>query len=109
LKLLFDENLRARLVRQLADLFSGSEHVADVGLGSASDAEIWEYARGRQFAIASKDDDFEGLALVRGAPPKVILIRAGNTSTSAIRDLLMAAGARLQEFDADPTESLLVL
>ena len=38
--LLFDENLAARLVAELADLYPGSVHVGDQGLASGSDRAI---------------------------------------------------------------------
>jgi predicted nuclease of predicted toxin-antitoxin system len=51
LKLLVDENLAPGLAEQLADLFPGSVHVTAVGLGSTSDAVIWEYAGANQFTF----------------------------------------------------------
>ena len=37
MKLLFDQNLSPKLTGRLADVYPGSEHVADVGLGRALD------------------------------------------------------------------------
>jgi len=48
LKLLLDENLSRRL-------------------HGASDLAIWTAARAGEFVLVSKDDDFQHLALVRGA------------------------------------------
>ncbi|MFL4994526.1 MAG: DUF5615 family PIN-like protein, partial [Microvirga sp.] len=45
-------------------------HVWERGLGPDDEA-IWTFARGNDFAIVSKDSDFYGLSVVRGAPPKV--------------------------------------
>jgi predicted nuclease of predicted toxin-antitoxin system len=45
MKLLFDENLSHKLVRLLEDLFPDSVHVRDVGLKSADDPLVWEYAK----------------------------------------------------------------
>jgi predicted nuclease of predicted toxin-antitoxin system len=47
--LLFDENLGARLVTDLADLYPGCLHVGDRGLAGGSDREIWQYAREHGF------------------------------------------------------------
>lgn len=44
MKRLLDQNLSPRLVNALADLYSGSAHLQDVGLDRASDAEVWTYA-----------------------------------------------------------------
>ena len=59
MKLLFDENLAPRLVASLQDLFPDSGHVRDAGLTSASDAEVWDHAKTRGFAIVSKESDFQ--------------------------------------------------
>jgi len=40
MKLLLDENLSPNLAQLLADLFPGSAHVGDCGLGAASDEEV---------------------------------------------------------------------
>jgi len=40
MKLLFDENLSAQLVRLLNDLFPDSVHVRDVGLKAANDPVV---------------------------------------------------------------------
>ena len=44
MKLLFDHNLSHKLVRRLADVFPGSEHVRNLDLHRADDAEVWEVA-----------------------------------------------------------------
>jgi len=72
-KLLLDENLSPRLVGVLSDLYPGSAHVHQCGLGSADDAAIWDYARRNSFTIESKDSDFEQRSVLSGAPPKIIM------------------------------------
>jgi predicted nuclease of predicted toxin-antitoxin system len=109
LKLLFDENLSSRLVGALADQFPDSSHVNLVGLASATDQEIWAYARDHRFAVISKDDDFRSLSLVNGAPPKVIWLRIGNASTAGIEAFIRSALVKIRTFEISPEESLLVL
>ena len=87
MKLLVDENLAPRLADDLRDLFPGSIHVSAAGLGSASDADIWNYARAHQFTFLTKDKDFASLSITWGAPPKVILLQTGNCSTAEIEGL----------------------
>jgi predicted nuclease of predicted toxin-antitoxin system len=65
-KLLFDENLSAKLVQLLADDFLGSVHVHDVGLGGADDKTIWRYAADKGLLIVSKDSDFHGWSTLYG-------------------------------------------
>lgn len=49
MKLLVDENLSPALARELADLFPGSTHVNEVGLGSTPDEAIWTFAAANEF------------------------------------------------------------
>ena len=72
MKLLFDENLSPRLAEKVGGLWPDCSHVELSGLRRASDETIWKFAQAERFMIVSKDDDFRALALVRGAPPKVI-------------------------------------
>lgn len=78
LKLLFDENLAARLARDLGDTYPGSAHVAQHGLSGANDQAIWEHAATEGFVLVTKDDDFQRLSVLFGPPPKVVWIRLGN-------------------------------
>jgi predicted nuclease of predicted toxin-antitoxin system len=109
LKLLVDENLAPELAQQLADLFPGSIHVASVGLGRTSDADIWEYARANQFTLLTKDKDFVNLSLTLGSPPKVVLLQTGNCSTSQIERIVRSNAVRFSEFDNNSKRSLLLL
>ncbi len=109
MKLLFDQNLSRMLVRRLADEYPESVHVAGVGLDTATDREIWEYAGQTGYVIVSKDSDFRQLSLLFGPPPHVVWLRVGNVSTALIEALLRRSVERLQEFAASDEESLLVL
>lgn len=51
MRLLFDQNLAPRLVRSLADLYSDSLHLRDVGLASADAAAVWDYAKQNALTI----------------------------------------------------------
>jgi predicted nuclease of predicted toxin-antitoxin system len=108
LKLLFDENLAARLVRQLEDLFPGSRHVQTVGLESTSDSAIWEFAKTGELAIVTKDKDFENLSVVWGAPPKTVLLQLGNCSVGGVEDRLRRDAIRIAQFNASD-RALLIL
>lgn len=84
MKLLLDENLSRRIVPFLEASYPGSSQVVLEGLERVDDTEIWQYAKDHGFAIVTKDSDFHELALVRGAPPKVIWLRSGNTSKATV-------------------------
>jgi predicted nuclease of predicted toxin-antitoxin system len=108
-KFLFDENLSPRLVSILAPYWPDSVHVETAGLRGATDETIWRFARDHDFAILSKDDDFASLALVRGAPPKVIWLQIGNAPTSRVVEALKDKALILESFSLDPAEALLTL
>lgn len=109
MKLLYDENLSPRLLRLHEDLHGGSEHVRDARLASASDEEVWRYARRRGLAILSKDSDFHQRSLLQGHPPKVIWVRIGNCSTDEIAQLLRRRSDEVAGFSRNPDASFLVL
>ena len=109
MRLLFDQNVAPRLVEALSDLFPDSTHVRRLGMAEASDREIWVHARDSGFAIVSKDNDFQQMSFVFGAPPKVIWIRRGNCSVAEIEEVLRTNAARVIEFDEDEETSYLVL
>lgn len=109
MKLLLDENLSRRLLGRLTHHFPGSRHVADLGLQGASDLAIWTAARDAEFVLVSKDNDFQHLALVRGAPPKIVILNIGNASTDAIAERLLEQQIVLEAFNADPSSALLVV
>lgn len=109
MKLLFDQNLAARLVHDLADLFPGSAHVRELGMARASDREIWDYAAEAGFVIVSKDNDFQQMSFVFGPPPKVIWIRRGNCSVRDTEDILRSNSARIHGFESDQVAAYLVL
>ena len=109
MKLLLDQNLSHRLVGSFADIFPGSDHIRNIGLGGADDDTVWRHAAREGFVIVSKDSDFHQLSFVRGHPPKVVWIRRGNCSTDDIESLLRQHGSDLVAFETDPDTSFLVL
>jgi predicted nuclease of predicted toxin-antitoxin system len=108
-KLLFDENLSPRLVGALADVYPGSAHVHQCGLGSTDDATIWKYAKDNAFTIVSKDFDFQERSVLLGHPPKIIWLRATNCTSAEIESLLRAAAPVVARFIQEEEESCLVL
>ena len=109
MKLLLDQNLSRRLLRDINTAFPGSQHVADFNLTATGDETVWQFAASQDFIILSKDSDFFHRALLRGHPPKVIHLRVGNCSTQHIENLLMNKTSLIIEFISDPMESVLIL
>ena len=109
MKLLFDHNLSYRLVALLAAYYPGSVHVRDVGLHTAADETVWQYAREHGLAIVSKDVEFHQRSLVFGAPPKVIWVGLGNCSTADVAALLRTHQQELLAFEQNPEAAFLAL
>ena len=109
MSLLIDENLSDRLPRSLQDIFPDSFHVRGVGLESTDDDEIWAYARTQGLAIVTKDKDYFQLSLERGHPPKVVLIRTGNTPAEGVEALIRGNLAEINRFIQDEETALFAL
>ena len=109
MRLLFDENLSHQLVPLLADVFPQSVHVRDVGLKSADDPVVWEYAKGNHLIIVSKDSDLRQRSFVLGHPPKLVWVRLGNCSTSEVERLLRRHFSAIVTFHQDTEASFLAL
>lgn len=89
MKLLLDQNLSRRLLPVLEPYFVGSTHVALLGMDTAEDIQIWNFAREAAFAIVTKDADFVELSLMRGWPPKIIHLDLGNVVNACITECLL--------------------
>ncbi len=59
-----------------------------IGLASAPDNEIWEYAAQHNHIIVTKDVDFSEFGMIWGFPPQVLWIKRGNCSTNIIEMIL---------------------
>ena len=84
-------------------------HVRDAQLKDTSDEQIWLFAANNNYTIVTKDDDFRGMSLLRGAPPKLIWLVVGNTSTAEILRILLAHTTAIEAFVSEPDTSLLTL
>ena len=107
MKLLFDHNLSHKLVRRLADIFPDSTQTQLLGLSTANDSTIWQYANDNSFVVVTLDKDFADLALHRGAPPKIIWLRCGNSTVAEVEHLLRANFEEVQKFNSTAEASLL--
>jgi predicted nuclease of predicted toxin-antitoxin system len=109
LKLLFDENLSPTLPRELADLYPDSGHVLALGLGGATDGAVWARAIADGFVLVTKDEDFQRLSVLRGAPPKVIWVRLGNCATADVIRLLRFRSEQIIAFVDSSSADFLAL
>ena len=60
-RLLFDQNRSPRLIDRLGSQFPDSAHVLTVGMSTASDAQVLEFAAGQDFVVVTKDKEFADL------------------------------------------------
>jgi predicted nuclease of predicted toxin-antitoxin system len=90
IKLLIDENISYRLVKKIADIFPDSQQVKRLGLLGKEDYIVWNYAKKYDFVILTQDDDYAEMSQLLGYPPKVILLKTGNTPTNKVEELLRA-------------------
>ena len=66
MKLLLDQNLSRKLIKQIEDAYPGSCHLTSVLPESSTDREIWLFAEENDFIIVTKDDDFEQRSVLLG-------------------------------------------
>lgn len=109
MKLLFDQNLSPQLVYRLRDCFPDTGHVSALGLATASDLAVWNYARDEGFTIVTKDADFNDAAILRGVPPKIIWVRLGNCTTKDIENTIRLHRNEIADFIDDSASSVLEL
>lgn len=109
MRLLFDNNLSSRLVRLLDNVHPDAVHVEMVGLGRASDDDVWRYARDNDCIIVTKDSDFKDLSILHGFPPRVVWLRIGNCSTAEVESRLRRSHSTISAFESEAMTGLLTL
>lgn len=109
MKLLFDHNISHKLVARVVDIFPDSTQTRLLNLGRTNDPQLWFIAKTHGFVFVSKDRDVAELAVVRGAPPKVIWLRMGNCKTTAIERALRVNLKVIESFVQDPERVVLEL
>jgi len=109
MKLLFDENLAERLARDVADVYPDSTHTLELGLGGATDREIWARAAEDGFVVVTKDEDFHRLSVLLGPPPKVDWIRLGNCATADVERILRSRADAVRAFEGHAEAAFLEL
>lgn len=76
MKLLLDQGLPRSAARELVRLGFDAVHAGDIGMATAADHELAEYARREARTIITLDADFHALlALSNAALPSVVRVR----------------------------------
>ena len=94
----FDQNISFRIVRKLQVEFKDCQHVSDAGLLNATDTEIWNYAKKNDYCIVTFDYDFVDFSILKGIPPKTIILKTGNTKTEQLFSLLTTHKVQIHDF-----------
>ena len=89
MKLLLDENLSSKSLCSLQLSYPESKHVSELGLSSASDSVIWNYAKTHGFAMVSRDADFADMSALYGKPPFLIWLRIFKLSKALTTAVLL--------------------
>lgn len=103
MRLLFDQNISAKITRLLKEGFPDCSQVTLEGLYNAKDIEIWEWARNNKSCIVTFDSDFLNILTLKGFPPKILLLRIGNRRTKDIAEILTERKEVINNFLSDPT------
>ena len=91
MKLLLDQGLPRSAVPLLKQYGIDAVHVGDVGLSTADDRVILEFAQVNGFVIVTLDADFHTILALTGASlPSTIRIRIEGLRASALADLLLS-------------------
>ncbi|HYC89313.1 MAG TPA: DUF5615 family PIN-like protein [Thermoanaerobaculia bacterium] len=109
MKLLFDHNISHKLVPRLADLFPDSTQTRLLNLSRTNDPQLWLIAKTHGFVFVTKDKDVAELAVLRGAPPKILWLRMGNCKTAVIEQVLRLNFRAIESFVAHPERVVLEL
>ena len=89
MKFLVDQNLPARLVREMDSAHPGSVHVNEVGLSGATDIALWRFAAIHGYDIVSRDEDLAWLAFRRVEDVCVVWVRLGNLALRRLMDEIL--------------------
>lgn len=91
MQFLVDAQLPPALARWISAQGYAASHVADIGMSSALDREIWDRAYGAGAVIITKDEDFATLRAISPDGPTIIWLRTPNCR----RQILLDGFARL--------------
>lgn len=109
MKLLLDANISWRIAKPLCDVYPETTHILDFFEHNAKDSKIWELAQTDGYTIVSNDEDFAERVIVKGWPPKVVLLKTGNQSNNYILELLKAKKLEIESFYKDQNLGVLVI
>jgi predicted nuclease of predicted toxin-antitoxin system len=81
---LVDAQLPPSLAEALRHAGCQAVHVADLGLLTATDQQIWDEAVSRSAVLTTKDRDFPVLRAASSAGPIILWVRVGNVDNRTL-------------------------
>ena len=91
MKFLIDAQLPRSLARQLSVAGHDAVHTLDLPLGNRTpDEDIQTVAISQGRIVVTKDSDFVNAFILRGPPPKLLLVSTGNSSNEFLLSLFAA-------------------
>jgi predicted nuclease of predicted toxin-antitoxin system len=109
MKFIIDQNLPPRLARVLQGRYPGSQHVIGLQLDRARDHVLWRYCKENEFSIMTRDDDFQQLSMLHGAPPKVVFMENAQGDAAGLAQFVQNNLDSIDSFMQDAGASLLIL
>jgi predicted nuclease of predicted toxin-antitoxin system len=106
-KLLLDQNLSRRLLPALESLFPDSSQAQLLGMATATDKDLWSFAKTNGFLIVTKDSDFVEMSALYGYPPKVIWLNLGNVSNRVVQEKLLGSAETIKTFFVNAEDGVL--
>jgi len=95
-KFLVDNQLPSALAKLLVSRGHVASHVLDLGLDSATDTEIWNYAEANSFVLITKDEDFSRRASQPDAAVQVVWVRRGNCRKTVLLSLFESVFSQVE-------------
>jgi predicted nuclease of predicted toxin-antitoxin system len=90
MKFIVDAQLPRRLARELIAAGHDAVHTLNLVKGNrTADRDITSIAAEEGRVVVTKDEDFVTHFLLRGAPPKLLLVSTGNISNDALSHLMV--------------------
>lgn len=108
-RLLFDQNLSPRLVEMVGDRFPNSVHVQRVGLATASDVDVLEFAIREDLVLVTKDKDFADHVTSGRGGLRILWVMLGNVTTDEISWAILGAADSILQLLDDPVVHIVQL
>ncbi|MCS6822017.1 MAG: DUF5615 family PIN-like protein [Microscillaceae bacterium] len=101
MKLLLEQNISYKVLKELNEHFPESAQAGRIGLGQAGDREVWNFAKVHGYTLVTYEATFHEISLLLGAPPKVIWLKCEDTSPKNVACILIKNKNIIENFIRD--------